>query len=55
MSTLKVTNLKGRSTYIDVNGSTRLDMTDANGLKLPTWNDDNRHPTKNGNGRVFNW
>lgn len=42
MSTLKVTNLKGRSTYIDVNGSTRLDMTDANGLKLPTWGDDNR-------------
>ena len=42
MSSLKVSNIKGRAGEININGSTRLDMSEANGLKLPTWGDDNR-------------
>jgi hypothetical protein len=42
MSSLKVTNLKARSNTITVPGSNRLDLSEADGLKLPTWTDDTR-------------
>ena len=42
MSSLKVTNIKGLSTTITVPSSTTLNMSEADGLKIPTWINDTR-------------
>jgi hypothetical protein len=42
MSSLKVTNIKGLSTTITVPSSTTLNMSEADGLKLPTWTNNTR-------------